>query len=89
MAKKEKRSVSARRAEMQEQRRRKRMIWGVMGVGGLLMMVSLFAWIRQVNAPQLEDVIMPESLTPPPNADGKAWGPVDAPVLIEEFSDFQ
>lgn len=89
MAKKSSHSIRARRVELQAQRRRQRVLWGVVGIGGLLMIVGLFAWVRQANAPQLNDVILPESLEPPSNAEGKAWGPVDAAVLIEDFSDFQ
>jgi hypothetical protein len=36
-----------------------------------------------------ENMVLPESLASPPNADGSAWGPADAPVLIQEYSDFQ
>jgi hypothetical protein len=45
--------------------------------------------IRQARTPEVEDVILPDAMEGPVDADGKAWGPVDAPVLIEEFSDFQ
>jgi hypothetical protein len=36
-----------------------------------------------------EDAVLPETLAAPPNAEGKAWGPAEAPVVVEEFSDFQ
>lgn len=53
------------------------------------MLTGIVFLARQVTSVSLEDVILPESLTLPANADGTAWGPVDAPVVIEEFSDFQ
>lgn len=88
---KSKRSSSkrARRASYQQQRRRQRLLIIGLIAGGLIVAVGLVFMIRQARAPKLEDVVLPESLEPPPNADGKAWGPVDAPVLVEEFSDFQ
>ena len=56
---------------------------------GTLIIIGFFALAGQINAPSLDDVVIPESLETPPNADGKTWGPADAPVIIEEFGDFQ
>jgi len=89
MSKKTGRSVRERRALQQARQKRQRMIYMGLAVGGLLVIGALIALIRQANAPSLAEVILPEPLAVPPDADGKAWGPADAPVLIEEFSDFQ
>jgi len=89
MAKNENRSVRARRAEQQARRQRQRRLYMGVGGAGLVLVVALVLWVRQINAPKLDEVLLPASLELPPNADGKAWGPVDAPVLIQVFSDFQ
>lgn len=88
MAKQGSQSVRARRQAHQEQRRRRQQL--LIGFGGLavVVVVLLFVWISATGLFEPE-LALPESLEPPPNADGKAWGPVNAPVLIEEFSDFQ
>lgn len=91
MAKKSTRSVRARRQQQLEAAaRRRRLIYGG-SVLGVVLIIALFVVIRQLNAPthNIEDVVVPASLEPPANADGTAWGPVDAPVVIEEYSDFQ
>jgi hypothetical protein len=77
-----------REAHQQRQRRQRFLIIGLV-IGGFIILVGLGFMIRQARAPEVDDVILPETLAEPPNADGKAWGPVDAPVVIEEFSDFQ
>lgn len=89
MSKKSGPSVRERRAQYQaEQQRRRRLYYGGAAVAAVAI-IALFALLRQANAPTLEDVILPASLEAPANADGKAWGPVGAPVLIEEYADFQ
>ena len=82
-------SRRARREAHQRQQRRQRILIIGLVVGGVIIALGLGFMIRQARTPEVEDVIVPESLAGPPDADGKAWGPVDAPVLIEEFSDFQ
>jgi hypothetical protein len=77
-----------REAHQQRQRRQRILIIGLV-IGGFIILVGLGFMIRQARTPEVEDVILPETLAEPPDADGKAWGPVDAPVVIEEFSDFQ
>lgn len=89
MTKKGKQSARARRQAQQARRQRQRRLTIAFGAAGLLMIVALVAWVRQINAPKLEEVILPEVLETPANADGKSWGPIDAPVLIQEYSDFQ
>lgn len=89
MAKGPTRSVRQRReAYRVQQRRRRRFI--ALGIVGLLIVAAVsLAVILQLREISPEDVVLPETLEAPPNAEGKAWGPEDAPVLIEEFSDFQ
>lgn len=77
-----------REAHQQRQRRQRILIIGLV-IGGIIILGGLGFMIRQARAPEVADVVLPESLVTPPGADGKAWGPVDAPVVIEEFSDFQ
>lgn len=77
-----------REAHQQRQRRQRILIIGLV-ISGVIVVLGMGFMIRQARAPEVEDVVLPEMLAAPPNADGKAWGPVDAPVLIEEFSDFQ
>ena len=89
MSKKSKASVRARRAEQLARQRRRRYLYYGLAIAGAILIVGFFALARQFTTPTLEDVVIPESLEAPPEADGKAWGPPDAPVLVEEFSDFQ
>ena len=89
MAKKSRRSVSARRAEHAAQQRRKRITTFIIASGAVVVLAAMAFLIRQGRLVEPEEVLLPESLTPPEDADGSAWGPVDAPVLIEEYSDFQ
>lgn len=77
-----------REAHQQRQRRQQILIIGLV-IGGIIILVGLGFMIRQARAPEVADVILPESLAGPASADGKAWGPADAPVVIEEYSDFQ
>ncbi len=62
-------------------------LWVLGGIAVLA--VLLVAGIVWLNRPEPVQVVVPEDLKPPPNADGKAWGPPDAPVVIQEYSDFQ
>jgi len=77
-----------REAHIQRQRRQRILIIGLV-IGGLIIALGLGFMIRQARTPEVADVILPDSLAGPADADGKAWGPADAPVVIEEFSDFQ
>ena len=78
-----------RRAAHQQQQRRRQILIVALVVGGIIIALGLGFVIREARTPLVEDVMIPESLAEPPGADGKAWGPLDAPVLIEEFSDFK
>lgn len=88
MAKKETRSVRARREAYRAQQKRRRTMTAVGIVGLLLVIAALFLVLRRPPM-TAEDVVLPQTLETPPEADGKAWGPEDAPVLVEEYSDFQ
>ena len=87
MARKQSRSVRERREKRQAEQQRQRIIIAVIVIAVIAAIAALI-WIRQPST-NPEDVIIPESLSSPPGAEGKAWGPVDAPVLVEEYSDFQ
>ena len=81
-------SARERRALREAQARRRRILYGLAAVAALLVV----GWLIWANRPQPvspAEVVTPETLANPPDAEGSAWGPADAPVLIEEFSDFQ
>ncbi|HIQ04066.1 MAG TPA: hypothetical protein EYH31_00020 [Anaerolineae bacterium] len=72
-----------RALERQRQQRQQRM----MLIGVVLVAVALVAiLIWAGNRPKSVAVATHDV---PPNADGLAWGPADAPVLIQEYADFQ
>ena len=74
---------------MQARRQRQRLIAGVIGAVAILGLGALFYFGQRADEVALEDVNLPPTLANPPNADGAAWGPADAPILIEEFGDYQ
>lgn len=88
MAKKQTRSVRARREAYRAQQKRRRTLTAL-GIVGVLVVVAALFVVLQPDPLAVEDVELPASLEVPPNADGKAWGPEDAPVVVEEYSDFQ
>jgi flagellar biosynthesis/type III secretory pathway M-ring protein FliF/YscJ len=87
MARRTKRSARERSQKRQAAQRRQRIIVGAVVIIVIAGLAALVIYRQQPADP--EDVALPESLEPPAEADGKNWGPADAPVLIEEFSDFQ
>ncbi len=89
MSKKSSRSVRARRAEAQAKKKKQRLMTIIIVVGGFIALTAMLFFTRQATRTTAEDVILPASVEVPPNADGAAWGPVDAPILIEEYGDFQ
>ena len=89
MTKKSTRSVQARRQEMQARKKRQRMVTALVVIGSLIGLAGIMFLTRQITRTTPEDVTLPETLSPPPDADGMAWGPADAPVVVEEYSDFQ
>lgn len=76
-----------RRRRQAEQKRRRTLMWTVGGVAVVALLVVL--GVVMANRSSQVAVTLPENLEPPPNADGSAWGPPDAPVVIQEYSDFQ
>jgi hypothetical protein len=60
----------------------------MLGLAAVAILIGLGVWVIS-NQSDPENVELPESLELPPLADGSSWGPAGAPVLIEEYSDFQ
>lgn len=87
MARKQQLSRKERRKQQQANQQRQRMYIAI-GIIAVVALGALLVWVRQPRT-SVEDVALPDNLNPPPGADGKAWGPSEAPVLVEEFSDFQ
>lgn len=81
--------MKARRQEMEAKKKRQRLVTAAIVLVSLGVLGTIVVLARQVSRLTLSEVILPESLESPADADGAAWGPVDAPVLIEEFGDFQ
>lgn len=78
----------SKRAHMrvrQRQRQRRRRMATVGAVATLAVAVAVMV-IRQSSKPIGEIVSVPVAV--PSYADGKAKGPIDAPVLIQDFSNF-
>lgn len=78
-----KRKLSPRRAEAlaaQKAKERKQMLQ--FGGAAALVLIILAGLVWLGNRPKVVEVQVPEG------ADGMAWGPADAPVVIREFSDF-
>lgn len=87
MARRKQQSRKERREQQRANQQRQR-IYIALGVIAVVVVGALLVWVRQPRT-NVEDVALPENLSPPPETDGTAWGPGEAPVLIEEFSDFQ
>jgi len=66
-------------AAQRERQRKQRLRFGGIALAALVVLGGLF-WLA--NRPQVPDREVSAG------ADGTAWGPADAPVLIEEWSDF-
>ena len=69
----------------QQQRKRKRRLTTIGAVTAVAVVVAVLV-IRQSNKPVGEIVAVPSAV--PLYADGKALGLIDAPVLIQDFSNF-
>jgi protein-disulfide isomerase len=85
-----KKTVQARREQQRAQQKKKRFLYAGIGIITLVIIGSLIFWVRQTQIAQAEaNFQLPNILINPALTDGKTWGPVDAPVVIQEFSDFQ
>lgn len=80
----------SKREEIRERRRReqrKSLIVGAFVVAGLAMIiVGVVIWRTQAT---LKSIVVPEGYSYPEQVDGTAMGDPNAPVRIDEFSDFQ
>jgi protein-disulfide isomerase len=90
MSKNESQSRRVRRAEHQAQKQRQRNLALGLGLVGLVVIVGLIFWTRQITgAIAARGIVTPVVSGEPIGADGKTWGPTDAPVVIQEYSDFK
>jgi len=89
MFNKSSKSFQGRRAQQRANQRKKRRMYYWLSIIGFLVLIVSFAAFRLLNPPGPINVNLPEDLSKPVAAEGTAWGPVDAPVLVEVFSDFQ
>ena len=76
-------------AHRQNQARQKRLA-GIAIVAGLsLLVVAVFVFQSLAAAPNPEGALVTAEAAAYPQANGKAMGPADAPVVVQEFADFQ
>lgn len=85
-----KKKVLARREKQRATQKKKRVLYAGIGIIAILVMAGLVAWTQQIRIAQTEATFQsPSILSTPTLTEGKTWGPVDAPVVIQAFSDFQ
>ncbi len=85
-----KKTVLARREKKRAQQKKKRILYASISLITIIVFAGLFYWVQQISIAEAEATFQPPSvLQSPLQQDGKAWGPVDAPVVIQGFSDFQ
>ena len=90
MTQKPSQSRRARRVQHQSQQKRRRSLTIALTIAGVVIIAGLMFWTRQITTTiAARGIVVPEVADEPANADGRAWGPEDAVVVIEEFSDFQ
>lgn len=78
MAKKSKRAALLRAQQEAAERKRRLQVSGLV-LAAVIVFAALVWW---ANRPKVVESDLPAG------ADRTAWGPVDAPVVIEEWSDF-
>jgi cytoskeletal protein RodZ len=71
-------------AQTRKQKRQRRRLIGILGVVVVIGGIVAVIWIDNRPLP-----LTTVEANVPVGADGAAWGPVAAPVVIEEWSDFQ
>lgn len=79
-------SLRKRRDRRQSRPQKERRLYYWLAGGSAVLIVAVFALFYFLNPP---GVTVPDSLSNPASSDGAAWGPANAPVLVEVFSDFQ
>ncbi len=81
MTERRKRSSRRQKAlEAQRQKERRQLLRSLGIMGAAVIVLGVLYWFA--NRPKSVESDIPFG------ADGTAWGPVDAPVVIEEWSDF-
>ncbi len=79
----DKKSLRSRHADKRaKEQRQRRIIYGSIA----LVVTAAFSFLIWSNRFIIE---YPDPIHIPEGANGMAWGPADAPVLIQEYSDFQ
>ena len=81
MTESRKRSARRQRALAAQKQKERQQMFKFIGIAGSVALV-LGALLWFANRPKSVEGDIP------PGANGAAWGPVDAPVIIEEWSDF-
>jgi hypothetical protein len=83
MTRKKKRRSALRIAERRLRKQRQQRLTIALAAVAVIAIVAVLIWLNARPVPLIE--IQVES---PANADGAAWGPADAPVVIQDWSDF-
>lgn len=90
MSKKRKLSARERREKKQAEQKKRKWIYVGIGIIAIIIFSGLILWFRQIRIAQEEaNFQSPDILLKPTSTDGNTWGPANAPVVIQEFSDFQ
>jgi protein-disulfide isomerase len=85
-----KKSVQARREQRQAKQKKKQVLYAGIGLIAIIIIGGLIFWLQQTRNAQAEASFQPpDILNTPAITAGKTWGPADAPVIIEAYSDFQ
>jgi protein-disulfide isomerase len=89
VANKSRKKYQGRISQQRAIQRKKRRMYYWFSIIGAVVLIASFAAYRFFNPPSPPEVVLPINFSEPVDADGTAWGPSNAPVLVEVFSDFQ
>ncbi len=85
----QRRPTRRERARAEDQAREKRRRLLILGLAGVAALAAAGLAYQILRPGSQAEPVREGSPGAPLDTDGKAWGARDAPVLIEEFSDFQ